>query len=184
MANRAVKPTCLRQAAYFRSLGIALEIFVSQQAPTQTSDPFIQKLHEFYGSTLFQQKVSFWSSVAASAVGLLIVILAFVAYFYDRNNLSESVVLGVAGVIAQFISAAFFYVHNKSTAQVLEGFGKLVKLQDTKLAVDLVTRMDPKNHDYMYMSIINVLILRNEPNRDLTPDLVRALRETGKPSNA
>lgn len=30
------------------------------------------------------------------------------------------------------------------------------------------------------MSIINVLILRNEPNRDLTPDLVRALQETGK----
>ncbi|OGB11620.1 MAG: hypothetical protein A3E23_25895 [Burkholderiales bacterium RIFCSPHIGHO2_12_FULL_65_48] len=157
-----------------------MENFVSQEAPVQTSDPFIQKLHEFYGSTLFQQKVSFWSSVVASAAGLIVVILAFIAYFYDRNKLSESVVLGVAGVVAQFISAAFFYVHNKSTSQALEGFGKLVKLQDTKLAVDLVARMDPKNHDYMYMSIINVLILRNEPNRDLTPDLVRALQETGK----
>lgn len=157
-----------------------MENFVSQEAPVQTSAPFIQKLHEFYGSTLFQQKVSFWSSVVASAAGLIVVILAFIAYFYDRNKLSESVVLGVAGVVAQFISAAFFYVHNKSTSQALEGFGKLVKLQDTKLAVDLVARMDPKNHDYMYMSIINVLILRNEPNRDLTPDLVRALQETGK----
>lgn len=156
---------------------------MSQQAPVQNSDPFIQKLQEFYESTLFQQKVSFWSSVVASLVGLIIVILAFIAYFYDRNNLSESLVLGVAGVVAQFISAAFFYVHNKSTSQALEGFGKLVKLQDTKLAVDLVTRMDPKNHDYMYMGIINVLILRNEPNRDLTPDLVRALQERGKQSN-
>ena len=154
-----------------------MESFVNQQTAAQTSDPFIQKLGEFYNATLFQQKVSFWSSVIASAVGLIIVILAFVAYFYDRNNLSESVVLGIAGVIAQFISAAFFYLHNKSTSQVLAGFGKLVKLQDTKLAVDLVSRMDPKNHDYMYMGIINVLILRNEPNRDLTPDLVRALRE-------
>jgi hypothetical protein len=157
-----------------------MENFASQEAPVQNSAPFIQKLHEFYDSTLFQQKVSFWSSVVASAAGLIIVILAFIAYFYDRNKLSESVVLGVAGVVAQFISAAFFYVHNKSTSQALEGFGKLMKLQDTKLAVDLVARMDTKNHDYMYMSIINVLILRNEPNRDLTPDLVRALQETGK----
>lgn len=156
---------------------------MDQQTETQAQDPFIGKLREFYNTTLFQQKVSFWSSVIASAVGLIVVILAFVTYFYDRNNLSESVVLGVAGVVAQFISAAFFYLHNKSTSQVLSGFGKLVKLQDTQLAISLVSRMDSKNHDYMYMSIINVLILRNEPNRELTPDLVRALREPSKQSN-
>ncbi|WP_407353500.1 TRADD-N-associated membrane domain-containing protein [Luteimonas sp. R10] len=157
---------------------------MNEQAEAPADDPFIQKLQDFYSATFFQQKVSFWSSIVASAAGLIVVVLAFLAYFYDRNNLNESVVLGVAGVLAQFISAAFFYLHNKSTSQVLAGFEKLVKLQDTKLAVDLVSRMDPKNHDYMYMSIINVLILRNEPNRDITPDLVRALRETGKQSNA
>ena len=149
-----------------------------------TEDPFIQKLQDFYNTTLFQQKVSFWSSIVASTVGLIVVVLAILTYFYDHNNLSESVVLGVAGVVAQFISAVFFYLHNKSTSQALAGFGKLVKLQDTKLAVELVTRMDPKNHDYMYMSIINILILRNEPNRDITPELVRALRENGKQGNA
>lgn len=156
---------------------------MTEQAKDQVDDPFIQRLQDFYSTTLFQQKVSFWSSIAASAAGLIVVVLALLAYFYDRSNLNESVVLGVAGVLAQFISAAFFYLHNKSTSQVLAGFEKLVKLQDTKLAVDLVSRMDPKNHDYMYMSIVNVLILRNEPNRDITPDLVRALRETGKQSN-
>lgn len=153
---------------------------MTEKTQAIANDPFIDKLQEFYSSTLFQQKASFWSSVVASCVGLIVVVLAFAAYFYDRTNLSESVVLGVAGVVAQFISVAFFYLHNKSTSQVLAGFGKLVKLQDTKLAVDLVARMDPKSHDYMYMSIINVLILRNEPNRDIAPDLVRALRETGK----
>lgn len=65
----------------------------------------------------------------------------------------------MACVFSQFVSAAFFYLHNKSTSQALAGFEKLVKLQDTRLAVDLVSRMDPKNHDYMYMSIINVLII-------------------------
>jgi cytochrome c oxidase subunit IV len=147
---------------------------------TQAPDPFVEKLREFYESTLVQQKVSFWASVVASSVGLLAVIIALVAYFSNPGNLSESVVLGVAGVLAQFISAAFFYMHNKSTAQVYAGFEKLVKLQDTQLAVSLISRMSEKNHDYMYMNIINVLILRNEPNRELTPELVRALREPGK----
>ena len=159
---------------------------MNHQQSTQPQDPFIKKLEEFYKSTLFQNKVSFWSSVIASSVGLVVVILAFAAYFYDRNNLNESVVLGEAGVIAQFISAAFFYLHNKSTSQVFAGFEKLVKLQDTQLAISLVSKMDPKSHDYMYMGIINVLILRNEPNKELTPELVRALREpnTVKQSNA
>lgn len=140
-------------------------------------DAFIAKLREFYGSTLFQHKVSFWASIAASVVGLCAIVLALAAYVRDPGNLSESVVLGVSGVLSQFIAAAFLYIHNKSTAQVYSGFEKLVKLQDTQLAVELVARMNEKNHDYMYMNIINVLMLRNEPNRELSADLVRALRE-------
>lgn len=144
---------------------------------TQLAAPFLERLREFYGTTLFQHKVSFWASIGASAVGLATAVLALVAYFRDPSDLSESVVLAVAGVLAQFSAAAFFYIHNKSTGQVYAGFEKLVKLQDTRLAIELISRMNEKNHDYMYMNIINVLILRNEPNRDLTPDLVRALRD-------
>lgn len=143
------------------------------------TDPFEAKLPKFYDDMLFQQKVSFWASVGASVLGLGVVLIALVAYFRDPANLSESVVLGVAGVISQFVAAVFFYLHNKSTAQVLAGFERLVKLQDTRLAIDLVSRMNEKNHDYMFMNIINVLMLRNEPSRELSADLVRALREKG-----
>lgn len=153
---------------------------MTNEAVGQTQDAFVQKLREFYESTLSQHKVSFWASIVASGVGLVAVIIALLAYFADPTNLDKSVVLSVAGILSQFISAAFFYLHNKSTVQVYAGFEKLVKLQDTQLAVSLVSRMSEKNHDYMYMNIINVLMLRNEPNRELTPDLVRALREPGK----
>lgn len=143
----------------------------------QAPDPFVERLREFYAATLFHHKVSFWASIGASVVGLASVLIAFVAYFRDPANLAESVVLAVAGVLSQFIAAAFFYLHNKSTTQVYAGFEKLVKLQDTQLAVELVSKMNEKNHDYMYMNIVNVLMLRNEPSRELTADLVRALRE-------
>ncbi len=137
------------------------------------SDVFIAKLREFYGSTLFQHKVSFWASIAASAVGLIAILIALVAYLRDPGNLGESVILGVSGVLSQFIAAAFLYIHNKSTAQVYSGFEKLVKLQDTQLAIELVGKMNEKNHDYMYMNIINVLMLRNEPSRELSAELYR-----------
>lgn len=154
---------------------------MKQEKSIQAPDPFVEKLRDFYQSTLTHHKVSFWASIVASGIGFLAVLLAFIAYFANPSNLNESVVLAIAGVFAQFISAAFFYLHNKSTSQALSGFEKLVKLQDTQLAVSLVTRMNEKNHDYMYMNIINVLMVRNEPNRDLSPELVRALRESGKP---
>lgn len=149
-----------------------------------SDDPFEAKLRDFYDAALFQHKVSFWASVGASVVGLGALLVALLAYFEDSASLSESVVLGVAGVVSQLVAALFFYLHNKSTSQVLAGFEKLVKLQDTRLAIDLVSRMNEKSHDYMFMNIINVLMLRNEPSRELSADLVRALREKGGAGNA
>jgi hypothetical protein len=118
-----------------------------------TPHPFEAKLRDFYDTTLYQHKVSFWASVGASVAGLSALLIALVAYFRDPSNLNESVVLGVAGVVSQLVSALFFYLHNKSTSQVLAGFEKLVKLQDTRLAIELVGRMNEKNHDYMFMNI-------------------------------
>ena len=64
----------------------------------------------------------------------------------------------------------------KNTSQINSYCSKLIKRQDTQSAIDLVQKMDAKNHEYMYMSIINVLLLRNEPHKELTPELVKALR--------
>ncbi len=153
---------------------------MNQEESIQAHDSFGEKLRDFYQSTLANHKVSFWASIVASGIGFLAVILALIAYLASPGNLNESVVLAIAGVVAQFISAAFFYLHNMSTLQVLSGFESPVKRQDTQLAVSLVTRMNEKSHDYMYMNIINVLMVRNEPNRDLSPELVRAFRESGK----
>lgn len=152
---------------------------MKESSRSSDNDEFERKLREFYDSTGFQQKVSFWASVTASTVGLIALIIALFAYFRDPANLNESVVLGVAGVISQFIAALFFYLHSKSTKQVLSGFEKLIKYQDTRLAIELVKKMDAKHHDYMYMNIVNILMLRNEPNRELSPELVRALRDRG-----
>lgn len=99
-----------------------------------------------------------------------------------QSRITESVITAVAGVLSEFISAMFFYIHNKNIGQVDACIQKLVKLQDTQLAIELVDKMPENNRAYMYMNIINVLILRNEPSKEISPDLVRALGEKGKVS--
>jgi len=143
-------------------------------------DELLSKLKEFYDSAQKQHNISFWASIVAAGVGLLIVILSVLVFLNNPENINESVILAISGVVTEFIGAAFFYIHNKNIERINSYFSKLVKLQDTKKAVELVEKMNEKNHDYMYMNIINVLLLRNEEQRELTPEFVKALRE--KPS--
>lgn len=141
------------------------------------NEVFIENLRQFYESAQLQHKISFWASIAASAVGFLAILLAFIVFLTTPGNVTESSVIAIAGALSEFVAAAFFYIHNKNIGQVDNCVQKLVKLQDTQLAIDLVQKMPDTNRAYMYMSIINVLILRNEPQQEISADLVRALRE-------
>ncbi len=145
----------------------------------EPNSKFIANLGQFYESAKFQHKVSFWASIAAAAVGFIAILLAFVVFLISPGNVTESAIIAVAGALSEFVATAFFYIHNKNIGQVDSCIEKLVKLQDTQLAIDLVEKMPETNRAYMYMSIINILILRNEPQREISPDLVRALRERG-----
>ncbi len=142
-------------------------------------DEFIVRLQRFYESAQFQHKVSFWASIVAGGIGFLVILLALLVFLLAPLHITESAIMAVSGVLAEFVAAVFFYIHNKNIIQVDSCIQKLVKLQDTQLAVELVERMPENNRAYMYMSIINVLVLRNEPQREISADLVRALREKG-----
>lgn len=148
-------------------------------ADTESNSAFIANLRQFYESAKFQHKISFWSSIAAAAVGFIAILLAFVVFLTSPGSVTESAIIAIAGALSEFVAAAFFYIHNKNIGQVDSCIQKLVKLQDTQLAIDLVDEMPENNRAYMYMSIINILILRNEPQREISADLVRALRERG-----
>lgn len=141
------------------------------------NDEFIANLRKFYESAQFQHKVSFWASIVAATIGFAVILFAFFVFYQTPDRVTESTVMTVSGVLSEFIATAFFYIHNKNIGQVDACIQKLVKLQDTQLAVSLVEKMPDNNRAYMYMSIINILILRNEPQREISPDLVRALRE-------
>ena len=148
-------------------------------ADTEALGAFVTNLRQFYESAQFQHKVSFWASIAAAAVGFAAILLAFYVFLTAPGSVTEAAVIAIAGALSEFVAAAFFYIHNKNIGQVDACIQKLVKVQDTQLAISLVERMPEANRPYFYSNIINVLMLRNEPQRDISPELVRALGERG-----
>ena len=161
-------------------LRVCLLLHEGHMADLTFNGTFNANLRQFYEAAQFQHKVSFWASIAAAAIGFLAILLAFLVFVHSPGNVTQSAIIAITGVLSEFIAAAFFYIHNKNITQVDSCVQKLVKLQDTQLAIDLVDKMPEANRAYMYMSIINILILRNEPQREISPDLVRALGERGR----
>jgi hypothetical protein len=92
------------------------------------------KLDEYYVLNKSQAKWSFLASLFAVTAGFVVLIYAI----QNASGSSVKIVAGsVAGVLMQFIAAGFFYIYNKSLAQMVLFYTNLTRLQDTMLAVQL-----------------------------------------------
>jgi hypothetical protein len=71
------------------------------------------------------------------------------------------------------------YFHHQGVAQVLAGLEALGTVQETRLAIELASRLNAKDRDELLMSLSDALMLRDASSRQVCADLVRALREKG-----
>ena len=83
----------------------------------------------------------------------------------------------MAGVISEFLSATFFYLYNKNLKQLNFFYEKLIKFQDTYWAIALANGLPEDKKAAMIEIIITNLIVRNEPKKEMSPELVRAYSE-------
>lgn len=150
---------------------------MSQGPIADPSESLERELREFFDATLVQQRVKFWAGVATSAVGVGVLLTALVAYLRDPASLSGSLMLGVAGVMAQLAAALMLSLHHKGLAQVLAGLEALRSARDTRVVVALVNRLNEKDRDELLISLSDRLMLRDESSREVSAQLVRALRE-------
>ena len=133
---------------------------------------------EYYEINKSQAKSSFTVSIAAMMFGFLIIAVGILVFYFKVNpNVQTIAIILISGIITEFISGAYFWLYNKNIQQLNYFFDKLVKLQDTMLAVTMIDRVDEKAQSDMLIKVISVLITRNEPHRDLSPELIRALHE-------
>ncbi len=96
------------------------------------------QLIEYYVINKGQAKSSFRASTTSIAVGFLTIIggiwLSYAGKLSDNSAVYISV---IAGVILQFIGAAYFYLYNRSLIQLNFFFNRLALMQDTLLAIRL-----------------------------------------------
>jgi len=125
----------------------------------------LNQLSEYYVINKSQARNSFRFSVFAVVTGLL-TLLAGVWFFYlqPTPNIEMTVISGVAGVLIQFIGAAYFYLYRKSLEQLNFFFGQLVKMQDTMLSVKLCEQISPEEKQVALRErIILTLLDRSSP---------------------
>ena len=140
-------------------------------------------LSNYYESNQLHLKWSFWASIAALSIGL-IAILAGVALILSGNSELTSSIATIGGVLTQFIGAGFFFLYTKNLKQLNIFYEKLIKLQDTEYAIELIDHLPDDIKGKRLDSLINMLIVRNEPQMDMNPDVIKAITSYAASQNA
>ena len=141
-----------------------------------TTPTELEKLQKYYEINLTHARWSFWASLVSVIVGL-VTLLFGVFMLYVKESLQPGVITTVAGVISEFLSATFFYLYNKNLKQLNFFYEKLIKFQDTYWAIALANGLPEDKKAAMIEIIITNLIVRNEPKKEMSPELVRAYSE-------
>lgn len=122
----------------------------------------LNQITEYYTINKSQARNSFRLSVFAMVVGLVTLIGGiWIFYFGENRDTTLAVVSGLAGVLVEFIGGAYFYLYNKSLGQLNFFYEKLVKMQDTMLAVHLSESLGPEKETEMKQRLIEQLMERS-----------------------
>jgi hypothetical protein len=148
-------------------------------------------LTEYYSVSKVQVQRSFMASLLALVVGL-IAIIAGISMYYARpsGGIQVAALTTIAGILANFISVAYFYLLRKATAQVNYFYANLVRTQDTMIAAQLCKDLEvAEDRSSALRELIQVLVTRSVSklpqavNEDRRPIGLRAGSPT-RPSSA
>jgi hypothetical protein len=132
-------------------------------------------LSNYYDVNLIHLKWSFWASVIALCVGL-VALLTGVYFIISGSSSTTASLTTIGGVLTQFIGAGFFTLYSKNLKQLNVFYEKLIKHQDTEHAVELIKLLPDELKAAQISSVISILITRNEPPLELTPEKIDAIQ--------
>jgi len=129
------------------------------------------QLTEYYTLSKNQARGSFLISVAALIFGFATLISGIWLLYLPISEASGvravAAVSAIGGLVSQFIGASYFYLYNKTIAQLTYFYDRLVRLQDTMLAVtlcDSITNLE-KQADLREVLILALMDGRQEGTR-------------------
>ena len=150
-----------------------------QQGPADVLDTIrlsLNQLTEYYTINKGQAKSSFRASMGAMVVGLLTILVGiWIFYSNPGGDVKVAVIAGIAGILAEFIAGAYFYLYNRSLTQLNYFYDKLTSVQDTMLAIKLCETLPEPRATATREKLIEVL---------MTPGRIAAPQAPSSPSLA
>lgn len=135
-----------------------------------------EQLNNYYEVNRTHLKWSFWASISAVCIGLIAILVGVWLILKGSTELTSSLAT-IGGVLTQFIGAGFFFLYTKNLKQLNVFYEKLIKLQDTEYAIELLELLPDNAKEKQVNTIITFLISRNEPKMEITTENLRALSE-------
>jgi hypothetical protein len=133
--------------------------------PRETEDIFdtvrlsLNQITEYYTINKSQAKNSFRASLFAVVAGLATIVGGtWIFYFQPQPDIKLTLISSIAGVLAEFIGAAYFNLHNKSLSQLNYFYETLVQMQNTMLAVKLCESLPEEKATELREKLIMTLI--------------------------
>ncbi len=97
----------------------------------------VENLAAYYGLVKTHTDKSFLVSIIAGLIGFVLILAGLVVGFTSSTNLIDYITSG-SGILTEFISAVFFYLHNRNVAQMKSYHDSLLSVQNILLAFKLV----------------------------------------------
>lgn len=127
----------------------------------------VENLREYYLLVKKHTSYSYRVSLAAGALGFLLICGALMAS-YVRGQLTSITYIGTgAGLVVEFISGIFFYLYNKTVRQLKGYHDSLLDVQNILLALKLIESVSKEDaRSPMLQHMISFLMTR----RGLSPE--------------
>ncbi|WP_140806290.1 TRADD-N-associated membrane domain-containing protein [Rhodanobacter glycinis] len=136
-----------------------------------------EKLNAYYKLNRLHLQFAFWSSLAALATGLVILVIGVRLIFLGSAGLTGQLVT-IGGVLTQFIGAGFFLLYSKNLKQLNVFYEKLIRHQDTLYAMGLATHHLPDDRKADAIdNVISMLLTRNEPKTPMSPEMMKVITD-------
>jgi len=136
-----------------------------------------EKLDAYYALNRLHLQWSFWCSLLALIIGLVVLVIGVTLIFRGAWSLTSSL-LTIGGLLTQFIGAGFFVLYSRNLKQLNIFYEKLVRHQDTMYAMGLVMHHLPETRRAeMLETVISMLLTRNEPKTPMSPESLKIVTE-------
>lgn len=111
------------------------------------------EIQEYFQISKNQSKFSFYFSICASVVGIIVVIIAASGIIIFKS-LGISIIAAVSGAITEIISGIVLWIHNKSALQLNYYYDSLHENEKFLSALNIADKLSVEKREDMYMEII------------------------------